>query len=97
MDMTIDDNQVAELLAKKVAEKILPLVTKYIDKRLDEVLDDDDVVTAEYVYRNILNCTPKTFEWYLQQPGFPTMKKVSRVAFSRKAVNRWIANNQQYA
>ncbi|KID43135.1 hypothetical protein LbDm2_1978 [Levilactobacillus brevis] len=91
MELTLDEDQLAELIAKKVIPAIMPK----LETIAKEYQRDDDIVTQKYLYDNIFHCTASEFSGkYLSDESFPRMRKKGQLKFSKRAVNRWIDENQ---
>lgn len=94
MELAIDENQIAKQVAEQMAKQITPLIEELVKRyeRPDELLD------AKQICRQVLHCSTTTLtEFFLYQPGFPSIYKGNRRVFSRKAVEKWIADHQDYS
>ena len=90
----IDEHELTEMVANRLAEKLFPqlhdLVTKYETP--------DELLTGQEICNQVLHCSTNTLtSYFLYQPGFPTILKGSQRVYSRKAVEKWIAEHQQYS
>lgn len=90
MSMQVDDNKFIDAVANAVADRIMPqlevLVKEYYQP--DQGLNQQQAAA-------MLGCGVDTLvKFYVYQPGFPHFKKGSKDSYSRKALEKWIHDNQ---
>ena len=88
---------IVNLLVEPLVTQLTPLVEQYVDKRLnhDEILNKGEL--AERLFGS--KSKYKAIDSIMYLPGFPTMPKTADskdTRFSLRAVEKWIADNQQY-
>ena len=86
----LDDKKFVAEVANAVADKIMPelevLVKRYYQP--DKGINQQEAA-------ELLGCGRDTLmNYYFYQPGFPHFMKGSQVSFSRKAVEKWMTDNQ---
>lgn len=89
----MNDQVMIEAIADSVAVKVMPelenLVKKYYQP--DQGLNQQGAA-------DLLGCSTDTLKsYYLLQPGFPHYMKGTQIAFSRKAIEKWMDENQIYS
>ncbi|MDG2979650.1 hypothetical protein KNP65_06785 [Latilactobacillus curvatus] len=90
------DNQLAELIAEKLAKKLTAHVDDKLAELFDEKINNDDTMDKKTMCREIFHTTPKTFDDEINSVDFPFIEKTSgRKLYSRKAVNKWIDEHQR--
>ncbi|WP_338230690.1 DNA-binding protein [Lactiplantibacillus paraxiangfangensis] len=91
--MQMDDQKFIEAVANAVADRVMPeletMVKKYHEP--DQGLDQAGAAKVLGCGKDMLN------DYYINQPGFPHFMKGSRMVFSRKAIEKWMDENQIYA
>jgi len=87
------DPESTHSILEKIANKFIDLLMPLIKERLEQ----DELMTREELSKKILRCDPDTADKrYLSKPGFPYMQPSKRKIYSKKAVQKWIAENQIY-
>jgi len=86
----LDDKQFVDAVANAVAAKVMPqlevLVKQYYQP--DKGLNQQEAA-------DVLGCDRRTLmKYYFYQPGFPHFTKGTQFSFSRKAIEKWMLDNQ---
>jgi len=91
--MQMDDQKFIDAVANAVAEKVMP----QLEERIKHYYQPDQGLDQQGA-ADVLGCHKDTLmDYYVKQPGFPHFMKGSRIAFSRNAIIKWMAENQIYA
>lgn len=94
MDMVVDDSKVIQALA----DQMLTRIDSIVAERIKVLEAHDDVMTAKDMYTKVFHCSSKRFDEIRKMPGFPTNPSPGgKSTFSRKAVEKWLADNQVYS
>jgi len=94
MELNIDEQQLGQLVAGDLVQKLMPIIEATIKKyeRPDELLEPQELCDR------VLHCHRDTLEkYFIYQPGFPSMNKGTRKVYSLKAVEKWISTHQKTA
>lgn len=92
VDVDVSNDVFLEMLADRVVEKLLPIVTE----KINEKTKNDEFLTTQQLADEVFHCSPEMItNFYLYQPGFPVNHKGKQKVFSRKAVERWMLNSSQ--
>ncbi|KRN29209.1 hypothetical protein IV38_GL000089 [Lactobacillus selangorensis] len=72
-------------------------IKKIVKQVFSEEYQHDELLDKKTLAKEVLHCDPGSVdELFATQHGFPYMLKGSRIVYSRKAVEKWIADNQRY-
>lgn len=87
---------IVNALVKPLVDKLTPVVEQTTEQRLvhDQILTKGQLAKKLFDRQNY-----KAIDVYINQPGFPVMPKTNsdqQDRFSLRAVEKWIAENQQY-
>lgn len=90
----IDEETIADMVADRLAQKLFPPLKDFVIKEYRP----DELLNAQEICDQTLHCSTKILNsFYLYQPGFPSMPKGSQRMYSRKAVEKWIAEHQNHS
>ncbi|MFC6180316.1 helix-turn-helix domain-containing protein [Lactiplantibacillus daowaiensis] len=93
MQSEITEEQFASMVADKLVNKVMPQIEELVKHYHESDQGLDQKAAAK-----MLGCDRTTFvKYYLSQPGFPHYMKNSQMMFSRKAIEKWLHDNQVYA
>lgn len=90
MSMQVNEDKIIDAIAGEVVSRLMPeletLVKNYYQP--DKGLNQQEAA-------DLLGCGRETLmKWYFYQPGFPHFMKGTQIAFSQKALEKWMADNQ---
>ncbi|ETE99584.1 TPA: hypothetical protein QCW01_001549 [Bacillus thuringiensis] len=94
-----DIDVIVETVVGKLYEKLAPCMVDLVG----ELMRPDELLDKQRVYKEIFNCTATTFDdLYYSRPDFPVFDpgirpdgSKAKLKFSRKAIEKWIAENGQ--
>ncbi|EOO28652.1 hypothetical protein IIU_05770 [Bacillus cereus VD133] len=92
-----DIDVIVETIVGKLYEKLAPQMVELIG----DLMQPDELLDKQRVYKEVFNCTATTFEdLYYSRPDFPVFDpgvrpdgSKAKLRFSRKAIEKWIAEN----
>ncbi|WP_204120210.1 DNA-binding protein [Levilactobacillus wangkuiensis] len=91
MELNIDEQQLSQMVADGLVKKLTPVIEMAVKKyeQPDELLEPQELCDQ------VLHCHRDTLDnYFVYQPGFPSMNKGTRKVYSLKAVEKWISTHQ---
>ncbi|MGV0167148.1 DNA-binding protein [Furfurilactobacillus sp. WILCCON 0119] len=89
----LDEREIVQAVVNQVSRDSINPLLEHIKIQLQP---HDELVGKQAICDRVLHCDVGTLnDFYMYQPDFPYSRKGTRLQFSLKAVDQWIANNQE--